>query len=114
MSNAAMRPYFVACAFVALVSMQMLPAKETADLVVQHANVLTVDEKNPRAQSFAVREGRFVAVGTDASVAAMIGPNTTVLDLKGKTVVPGFVDAHSHPGPVYPEDSRWASVDCRT
>ncbi|HEY2572611.1 MAG TPA: amidohydrolase [Verrucomicrobiaceae bacterium] len=92
---------------------RQLDAKELADLVIQHANVLTVDGQQPHAQSFAVREGRFVAVGADEAVSPLIGAGTTVLDLKGKTVVPGFVDAHSHPAPVYPESSRWASVDCR-
>jgi predicted amidohydrolase YtcJ len=90
-----------------------LEAEQAADLVAQHANVLTIDERLPRAQAFAVREGRFVVVGSDADVAGSIGEHTTVLDLRGKTVAPGFVDAHSHPGTVYPENSRWASVDCR-
>src|SRR6185503_14302735 len=46
-------------------------------------------------------------------VREFINANTRVLDLAGKTGVPGFIDAHAHPGPEYPEDSPWASVDCR-
>jgi predicted amidohydrolase YtcJ len=84
-----------------------------ADLVVRSANVITVDTNRPRAQAFAVAAGKFVAVGTDREVAALIGPNTSVLDLPGKTVVPGFIDAHAHPNPEYPPDSPWATVDCR-
>ena len=80
--------------------------------MVQHANVLTVDEHQARAEAFAVKGGRFVAVGTDEAVSRWIGAGTKTLDLRGKTVVPGFIDAHCHPGAVYPEDSRWAAVDC--
>ena len=84
-----------------------------AELVVRSANVITVDTNRPRAQAFAVTDGKFVGVGSDESVQRFIGANTHVLDLAGKTVVPGFIDAHAHPGPEYPEDSPWASVDCR-
>lgn len=84
-----------------------------AELVVRHANVITVDTNRPRAEAFAVAQGKFVMVGSDRSLAEFIGPATKVLDLRGKTVVPGFIDAHAHPGPQYPEDSPWAAVDCR-
>jgi predicted amidohydrolase YtcJ len=88
-------------------------AAAPADLVVRRANVITMDPNHPRAQAFAVAAGRFVAVGTDEAVQPFIDAGTRVLDLPGKTVVPGFIDAHAHPGPEYPEDSPWASVDCR-
>lgn len=84
-----------------------------AELVVRHANVITVDTNQPRAQAFAVVSGKFVAVGSEESVQPYLGANTRVLDLAGKTVVPGFIDAHAHPGPEYPQDSPWGSVDCR-
>jgi predicted amidohydrolase YtcJ len=87
-------------------------AAEPADLVVRQANVLTVDAQQPKATAFAVRGGRFVAVGSNESVKDLVGPGTKVFDLPGKTVVPGFIDAHAHPGPIYPEESRWANVDC--
>src|SRR5688572_16985294 len=84
-----------------------------AELVVRGANVITVDTNRPRAEGFAVAAGKFVMVGSDAAVENFIGPKTTMLDLAGKTVVPGFIDAHAHPSPQYPEDAPWASVDCR-
>jgi predicted amidohydrolase YtcJ len=84
-----------------------------AELVVRRANIITVDTNLPRAQAFAVVDGKFVAVGSEKSVQPFIGANTRVLDLAGKTVVPGFIDAHAHPGPEYADDSPWASVDCR-
>jgi predicted amidohydrolase YtcJ len=84
-----------------------------ADLVVRGANIMTLDTNRTRAQGFAVVDGKFVMVGGDAGLEKFIGPKTTVLDLTGKTVVPGFIDAHAHPNPEYPEESAWASVDCR-
>jgi predicted amidohydrolase YtcJ len=86
-------------------------AAEPADLVVQHANVLTVNPRQPRATAFAVRGGTFVAVGSDDDVAPLAGPGTKRLDLAGKTVVPGFIDAHAHPRPAFAVDSRWYSVE---
>jgi predicted amidohydrolase YtcJ len=84
-----------------------------AELVVRRANVITMNANQPRGRTFAVSEGKFVFVGSDEAVNPFLGANTRVLDLAGKTVVPGFIDAHAHPGPEYPEDSPWASVDCR-
>jgi predicted amidohydrolase YtcJ len=85
---------------------------EFADLVVSNAQVLTVDTRRPAVEAFAVRGGRFVAVGSEREVATLIGPATKVMDFSGKTIVPGFIDAHLHPRPVYAEDSPWAEVDC--
>jgi hypothetical protein len=67
-----------------------------ADLVLRGATVLTVDARDSVAQAVAVREGTIVAVGSDADVTGMIGPGTRVLELAGKTVVPGFIDSHTH------------------
>ena len=84
---------------------------QSAELVGRNANVLTVDAANSRATAFAVAEGKLLAVGSDDNVKPHIGEKTRVVDLKGKTVTPGFIDAHCHPAPVYPEDRLWASVD---
>ena len=82
-----------------------------ADLVVRGATIHTVDDARPRATAFAITAGRFVAVGNDTVIAPHLGPATRVLDLSGKTVVPGFNDAHLHPRPLFPEDSPFAAVD---
>jgi len=95
-----------------LLGSEFLRAAEPADLVIRQANVLTVDAKRPKATAFAVRDDKFIAVGSDEMVRPFVGQNTKVLALEGKTVVPGFIDAHLHPRPIYPEDSRWANVDC--
>ena len=82
-----------------------------ADLVVVAANIITVDGANPRAQALAVRNGKFVAVGGEAEVRALIGPDTRVIDAVGRTITPGFIDAHMHPSPTYPVTSRLGRVD---
>jgi predicted amidohydrolase YtcJ len=84
---------------------------EPADLVVQNANVYTVNVKKPHATAFAVRGRTFVAVGTDDHIKPLIGPDTKRLDLGGRTVVPGFIDAHAHPRQAFAPDSRWYSVE---
>jgi predicted amidohydrolase YtcJ len=70
--------------------------QSSADLVVLNGKVLTVDERFSTAEAFAVRGGRFVAVGTNHGVRAYIGPSTRVIDAGGRTVAPGFADGHLH------------------
>ena len=71
------------------------------DLVVFNARVYTVDAKMPKAEAFAVKAGRFTAVGSTAEMRALIGKGTQTLDAKQMTIVPGFIDCHNHaPGEV--------------
>jgi len=76
-----------------------LPSAEP-DLVVVNARVLTSDAAQPRAQAFAVKNGRFVAVGSTADVRNLATARTTSVDAQQMTIVPGFIDAHSHPSGV--------------
>jgi hypothetical protein len=76
-----------------------------ADLIVVNANVITVDRSQPRAEAFAIDNGRFTAVGTNAEIRRLATPATRVIDLKGMTVTPGFNDVHLHPTAVFAEDS---------
>jgi predicted amidohydrolase YtcJ len=73
------------------------PAPQDPDLVVFNANVRTVDPAQPQAQAFAVKNGRFVAIGSNADVRGLIGSATQQYDARGMTVVPGFIDCHVHP-----------------
>jgi predicted amidohydrolase YtcJ len=66
------------------------------DLVLKNAKVWTVDAAQPEAEALAVWRDRILFVGKDADVAALIGPKTRVIDLKGKRVLPGFYDSHLH------------------
>ena len=87
-------------------------AETPADLVVLDANVLTVTPGKPRAQAFAVRNGKFVAVGRNSEMKPLIGQQTEVWHLNSKTVTPGFNDAHLHPAPAYAEDAPQYVVPC--
>ncbi|HEX6869262.1 MAG TPA: amidohydrolase family protein, partial [Candidatus Limnocylindrales bacterium] len=68
-----------------------------ADLVLHPGRISTVDAARTTAAAVAVRAGRIVAVGSDVEVRPRIGPRTRVIDLRGRTVTPGFGDAHVHP-----------------
>lgn len=67
-----------------------------ADLVLRSATVLTMDPADTRARAVAVRDGIIVGVGADHDVESLIGPGTRVIDGRGKTVTPGFIDSHTH------------------
>jgi len=71
-------------------------AKPAADLVVVGARIWTGDDLHPKATALAARDGRLVVVGTDAQARAWIGEATRVLDARGKRLIPGFIDAHTH------------------
>jgi predicted amidohydrolase YtcJ len=66
------------------------------DLVVFNARVYTVDTKTPRAEAFAIKANRFIAVGTNAEIKALAGKGTQTYDARGMTIVPGFIDTHNH------------------
>lgn len=85
----------------------------SADLVVLNGNVITVDGKRPRAEAFAVLDGKFIAVGSTSEMRRWVGESTTVINAEGRTITPGFIDAHLHARPTYPESSPLATVDLR-
>jgi predicted amidohydrolase YtcJ len=83
--------------FTLLLALVTSPAlAQPADLVLRGGNILTVDNDWSIAHAVAIRNGRFVLVGSDAQVAPHIGPNTQVVELAGKTVIPGLIDSHLH------------------
>ncbi len=67
-----------------------------ADLVVTNANIRTMDAKRTVAKSLAVQNGKIIAIGSDADTRSLVGATTRVIDAGGKTVIPGFNDAHVH------------------
>jgi predicted amidohydrolase YtcJ len=67
-----------------------------ADLVLVNGNVLTVDQENSVAEAIAITDGRISVVGSTRAVLKHAGHDTTKVDLDGKTVIPGIVDAHTH------------------
>ena len=66
-----------------------------ADLVLRGGNIATLDPTNTVVEAIAARDGRIVALGGD--VAGLIGPDTEVIDLAGRTAIPGIIDSHCHP-----------------
>lgn len=95
---------------------------QEADRAFINATVYTVDENFSTATAIATRDGRFIYVGDVAGVEAHIGPNTFVVDLEGKTIIPGLHDAHVHirygERELYPQTpdirpslGEWASVE---
>lgn len=76
------------------------PAAVKATLVVKGATIYTSDKAQPEAQAMAVFNDRILAIGTDAELEGLIGPQTRTIDGRGLFVFPGFIDAHSHPDAV--------------
>jgi predicted amidohydrolase YtcJ len=72
-------------------------ASVTPDVVVVNGNVLTQDDAQPRAEAFAIKGERIVAVGSTSDLQNLASVDTEVIDASEATVVPGFIDAHSHP-----------------
>lgn len=75
---------------------QQAPPAASADLILVNGTVLTVDPADRVAQAVAVRGNRIVAVGTSSEVERLAGPTTRRIDLRGRTVTPGLLDAHAH------------------
>ena len=85
-----------------------------ADLIVTNAKVHTMDEQRPQATAFAVRDGKFIAVGDAAEVERFRGEKTRRVDARGHTLIPGLNDSHAHAirgGRFYNLELRWDGVD---
>lgn len=67
------------------------------DLILHRGNIVTMDATQPRAQAVAIAGGEFLAVGSNDEILALADGRARKVDLGGRTVVPGFIDAHSHP-----------------
>ncbi len=84
------------------------------DLILYNGNVITVDADQPRAQAVAIAGGRFLAVGSNDEIRGMARPGTKQTDIAGKTVLPGFIDAHTHPSYAGIRHLRWVDCDLRS
>ncbi|HXK18397.1 MAG TPA: amidohydrolase, partial [Polyangiaceae bacterium] len=86
---------------------------KVADLIIHNARVTTLSDGQSEATALAVSEGRFCAVGTDASVMRLRGPSTRVVDAGGRRTIPGLIDSHTHvirAGLNYNLELRWDGV----
>jgi predicted amidohydrolase YtcJ len=87
---------FLVVALLASVTADAQVRRPAPDLIVVNAHIYTVDNARPMASAFAVRDGRIIFVGSDTEARTLANARTLVLDLKGRTVIPGMVDAHAH------------------
>lgn len=88
--------------------------QQPADLIVTNARVVTMNREHPRATAFAVKNGKFVAVGGAADVAPYRSAKTRMIDARGRAVIPGLADSHAHfvrEGRLYNQELRWDGVD---
>jgi predicted amidohydrolase YtcJ len=67
-----------------------------ADTVFTNGKIVTVDERSSIAQAFAIKDGKYIYVGTTSQAMAYVGSSTRVVDLKGRTTIPGLADSHLH------------------
>jgi predicted amidohydrolase YtcJ len=74
----------------------MTQANTTPDLILHRGLFTTLDRSNPHAEAVAIKDGKFIAVGRANEVMALAGPNTKIIDLHGKRVLPGLIDNHCH------------------
>jgi len=103
-----------------MLSVGRVYAQQTADMILHNGKILTVDDKFSIVEAVAVRGNQIVAVGNNADVLKLAGPNTQKIDLNGKTVVPGLIDTHLHitgPGQyaegLNPEKTHAMAIDWR-
>lgn len=82
--------------FTAIPLLALLRTQEP-ELILYNGNIWTVDPAQPRAQAVAISGGRFVSVGSDREILRLAAGSSRKIDLGGRTVLPGFIDAHSHP-----------------
>ena len=86
----------LATVFAGLCISQALAAP-TADIIFTNGKITTLDAKQPNANAVAVKDGVIIAVGSNRKIQSYVGKDTQSVNLEGKRVVPGFVDAHTHP-----------------
>ena len=87
-----------------------------ADTILTNGKIITVDETFSIAQAVAIRGSRIVAVGTNQEITRLAGPNTRRIDLRGRSVVPGFIDNHAHfqeEGEYWTLEQRLDGIDTR-
>jgi predicted amidohydrolase YtcJ len=84
-----------------------------ADLILFSGKITTLDRQKPEASAAAIRDGRFLAVGSEQEIMALAGPTTQRIDLQGRRIIPGLIDSHMHiirGGLNYNMELRWDGV----
>jgi len=86
----------IACLLTLLACFSLGARAQTADIILHNGKILTVDKDFSTAEAVAVSGQKITAVGKEADVMKLAGPNTQVIDLKGREVIPGLIDSHRH------------------
>ena len=90
------RKLVLSCSTFTLMTAASAAFAQTADRIWTGGPILTMDDKAMRAEAVAEEDGKIIAVGSRKAVMKLKGPQTEMIDLKGRTLLPGFVDAHGH------------------
>lgn len=93
-----------------------LAQQSTPDIILNNGKIITVDARFSIAQAVAVRGEQIIAVGTNEEIAALAGPATTMIDLKGRSMIPGLIDNHGHvmeEGPLWQLELRLDGIETR-
>jgi predicted amidohydrolase YtcJ len=95
-----------------------LPAfSQSADTILVNGKILTIDPQFSIREGIAIRDGRITAVGSNAEIRKQAGPQTRVIDLQGRTVIPGFIDSHIHAiraGQTFTTEVNWVGANSIT
>ena len=84
------------------------------DLILYNGSIWTVNTRQPRAEAVAISGGRFLGVGSNDEILALAAGGAKKIDLGGNTVLPGFIDAHSHPAEAGLDHLRMVDCDLRS
>lgn len=106
----------IALALVMLVERIAVAQQPAPDFVLRNGKIITVDDRFSIAESIAVRGDRIIGVGTNDVIAALVEPNTRIIDLQGRSVIPGMIDNHGHimeEGPIWQLELRLDGIESR-
>ena len=104
------------CLAVAIIALCMIAStawSQTPETILINGKILTVDDRFSIREALAINEGRILAVGNTADIRKIAGPKTQVIDLQGRTVIPGLIDSHQHAiraGLTFTSEVNWVGV----
>ena len=107
---------FISVLLLMLVARPSLAQQSAPDIILNNGKIITVDARFSIAQAVAVQDEQIVAVGTNEEITALAGPDTTMIDLKGRSVIPGLIDNHGHmmeEGPLWQLELRLDGIETR-
>jgi predicted amidohydrolase YtcJ len=92
---------------------EVLAQSRDADMIIEHAKVITLDSGRPSAEAIAIRADRIVGIGSRSDMKRFKGRKTILLDAGGRTIIPGLNDSHTHlirGGLTFTQELRWDGV----